>query len=592
MITISGQRRQKATNPIGEADYDLKGLSTDVKPTEGVAVNSLFLEVDTGKFYFYAGNNNWEVAPSGGGGGGGGGTTNYNELSNKPKINNVELAGNRSLSDLGIDIPTKTSELTNDSVFVTEDEVIQELDNYYTKGETDGLLGGKVDKISGKGLSTNDFTNADKTQITTNKDDISSIEDGTADIEFTITDAEITTIFNEVFGDLLPGKVDLDTVLTKGNTSDKNIVLSGDGSNALIVESTYSTTEVESGSVRLTASDGTSNGLDASVGGLGIYSESGDIAGSTYLSGTHINMGVFDSSQGQDIGMFSMDVEAHYLSMDNDLKEEWKRELDISSQQNALNVLAMGGAKNILPNISKNVTSNGITYTLNSDGSITANGTATDLSQYLINTNFSLPVGSYIFSGCPEGGSTSGSGYYMVARNDTTSTASHDTGAGSEVNVTNATDLYRFRIMISAGVTVNNLTFYPMLRAAGVTDSTYAPYSKNNLELTKDVAKCVEKSDTGWVTLSGNVLYRTRDNTGWVYLYDAIPADVTAAWTLMGELPDGSKPDGTYYYAIPINNNYGNLKIASNGEININSPSGAAAGAPLRGMASFPLATT
>ncbi len=35
-------------------------------------------------------------------GGGGGGTSNYNALTNKPKINNVELNGNKSLNDLGI----------------------------------------------------------------------------------------------------------------------------------------------------------------------------------------------------------------------------------------------------------------------------------------------------------------------------------------------------------------------------------------------------------------------------------------------------------------------------------------------------------
>ena len=66
-------------------------------------------------------------------GGGSGGTTDYNDLSNKPQINNVELSGNKSLSDLGITnfsgdysdlsnkptIPTKTSELTNDSGFLT-----------------------------------------------------------------------------------------------------------------------------------------------------------------------------------------------------------------------------------------------------------------------------------------------------------------------------------------------------------------------------------------------------------------------------------------------------------------------------------------
>lgn len=36
------------------------------------------------------------------GSGGGGGTTDYTLLSNKPKINNVELSGNKTTSDLGI----------------------------------------------------------------------------------------------------------------------------------------------------------------------------------------------------------------------------------------------------------------------------------------------------------------------------------------------------------------------------------------------------------------------------------------------------------------------------------------------------------
>lgn len=36
-------------------------------------------------------------------GGGGGGTTDYEQLSNKPKINSVELSGNKSSSDLGLE---------------------------------------------------------------------------------------------------------------------------------------------------------------------------------------------------------------------------------------------------------------------------------------------------------------------------------------------------------------------------------------------------------------------------------------------------------------------------------------------------------
>lgn len=48
-----------------------------------------------------------------------------------------------------------------------------DLTNYYTKAETDSKVSGKVDKVTGKGLSTNDFTTALKTKLEglTNYDD-------------------------------------------------------------------------------------------------------------------------------------------------------------------------------------------------------------------------------------------------------------------------------------------------------------------------------------------------------------------------------------------------------------------------------------
>ena len=171
-------------------------------------------------------------------GGGGGGTGDYNDLTNKPKINNVILSGNKTTSQLGL--PTKTSDLLNDSGFITAavanltfyykksetytqaevnalisaiskltlevvaelpdhdistttiylvpkdvpgtediyDEYIYvsnswekigstaaDLSNYYTKSQADTLLTEKVDKEAGKGLSTNDFTNAEKNKL-------------------------------------------------------------------------------------------------------------------------------------------------------------------------------------------------------------------------------------------------------------------------------------------------------------------------------------------------------------------------------------------------------------------------------------------
>ena len=69
---------------------------------------------------------------------GGGGTHNYEELANKPSINNVTLVGDKSLSDLGV--PTKTSELTNDSNFVSDANYVH-TDNNFTTAEKTKLNG-------------------------------------------------------------------------------------------------------------------------------------------------------------------------------------------------------------------------------------------------------------------------------------------------------------------------------------------------------------------------------------------------------------------------------------------------------------------
>ena len=60
--------------------------------------------------------------------GGGGGTSNYDALENKPQINGVELVGNKSLDDLGIDIPTKTSDLNNDSGYTSSTVIAEAYD--------------------------------------------------------------------------------------------------------------------------------------------------------------------------------------------------------------------------------------------------------------------------------------------------------------------------------------------------------------------------------------------------------------------------------------------------------------------------------
>lgn len=104
------------------------------------------------------------AASMSGGGGGGTGTDDYNELSNKPKINGVTLAGNKSLADIGAAAASETYTDTEVDALLSEKA---DADDVYTKAQTDAELAKKVDKETGKGLSTNDFTNADKENLAT-----------------------------------------------------------------------------------------------------------------------------------------------------------------------------------------------------------------------------------------------------------------------------------------------------------------------------------------------------------------------------------------------------------------------------------------
>lgn len=55
------------------------------------------------------------------------GSSDYNDLTNKPSIEGVELVGDVSLDDLGVayaeDIPTDVSELTNDAGYITSEDI-------------------------------------------------------------------------------------------------------------------------------------------------------------------------------------------------------------------------------------------------------------------------------------------------------------------------------------------------------------------------------------------------------------------------------------------------------------------------------------
>ena len=126
--------------------------------------------------------------------------------------------------------------------------------------------------------------------------------------------------------------------------------------------------------------------------------------------------------------------------------------------------------KNLLPNTATSQTINGVTFTVNADGSITANGTATDVVFFNVGRVLLENGISYILSGCPAGGNNGGNFLMYVSIG---SEFYYD--FGSSVSFEGTGETRSVFIQVKSGATVN-ATFHPMIRLASDPDSTYAPY--------------------------------------------------------------------------------------------------------------------
>ncbi len=138
--------------------------------------------------------------------------------------------------------------------------------------------------------------------------------------------------------------------------------------------------------------------------------------------------------------------------------------------------------KNLLENTATSQTVNGVTFTVNEDGSVTANGTATARAGIIIadqNTYTASNDLTYMLSGCPTNGSDNS--YYMhyhewdSAWGDLTNVTDYGNGVFMEHN--NNAVYSRISVEIASGYTCNNLTFKPMIRLASIEDATYEPYT-------------------------------------------------------------------------------------------------------------------
>lgn len=155
-------------------------------------------------------------------------------------------------------------------------------------------------------------------------------------------------------------------------------------------------------------------------------------------------------------------------------------------------------------------TINGVTFVVNEDGSVTANGTATAGASFQIkaptNSMFSKGTHTVVLSGCPEGGA--GNTYCMRVKNDVTAYDNMDEyGTGKVIDDFSfeGCDIY---CVVFGGVTVNNITFYPQIEFGEIPTeyepgniTTYTPAADGSVDV-KSVAPFMQIfTDTPGVTL-------------------------------------------------------------------------------------------
>ena len=131
--------------------------------------------------------------------------------------------------------------------------------------------------------------------------------------------------------------------------------------------------------------------------------------------------------------------------------------------------------KNRLKNTANSCTTNGVTFTVNEDGSVTADGTATASAVLHLNETSieNLHIGEYIPSGI--------TGVRITHRDGTIYYLNKPFTVDDTV-----VEVAPF-ISIEGGVTVNSLVFKPMIRNASIENDTYEPYMGNSVTLSQPI---------------------------------------------------------------------------------------------------------
>lgn len=215
--------------------------------------------------------------------------------------------------------------------------------------------------------------------------------------------------------------------------------------------------------------------------------ELSDIEVAILASATNIRVRVVAAGTNDTLTDPPITVNAQNLRLCAEQGQSWSPYANICPIYGHTGATVYRTGKNILPKRTiGETTQNGITFTVNGDGTIIVNGTATAAAVYAIqnhNQLVSAGLGSlagqqFTMSGCPVGGSTSS--YRMAWYNsDQPLTWLSDTGSGSTGTMMDldANPNMSLTIRVASGTVCDNLLFKPMIRPVSDTDATFEPYN-------------------------------------------------------------------------------------------------------------------
>lgn len=371
-------------------------------------------------------------------------------------------------------VPTNVSEFTNDAGYLTEHQDISNL----------------VVKEEGKGLSSNDYTSEEKTKLGG-----VGTSQGRNIIPYPYSQTT-KTVYGVTFTDNKDGSIGI------SGTQD------GSTSRPYMGVGIWWGTDKKEGNIKIDANTYFTISANCSSDNAGIryyvYDESGSKLADNIVYGTATKTLKFDvdtwvalcietaaNSETYDCickPQLELGTIAHAYEPSIESNVNLKKEIDKTSTLQGQNLIPY-------PYDGTEGNTNGITWTVNDDGSVTANGTASKeapyslIYPYNLSTMKSLQLGNtYIISDGLTDEQHTNVGYMQLVRYDKNNPTNWKYGVssmkGTEIYTANDENTlqYGIRLIIRNGATANNITFKPMLEV-GTMSHEYQPTTISNTSL-------------------------------------------------------------------------------------------------------------